>query len=62
MDATKRRRSLLKLVVLLAFIAGAVYFFRFTETGQSITPTAVLEYFDSLDPLWARLLDRKSVV
>ena len=47
-------RSLLKVALLLAFLAGAVYFFRFTPMGRSVTPQSVLEWIRSFDPLLAR--------
>ena len=54
---TKRRiGAVIKLVILLGLVAAAVYFFRFTESGQSITPRSVRDYFQSLDPAFARLL------
>jgi uncharacterized membrane protein YdjX (TVP38/TMEM64 family) len=54
--AQRRAAALIKLGVLVALIAAAVYFFRFTETGRGITPRTALDYFNSLDPLLARLL------
>jgi uncharacterized membrane protein YdjX (TVP38/TMEM64 family) len=57
---TKRTvASILKLALFVAFLGGAVCFFRLTETGQRITPHAVLEFvegFEEDDPLLARLL------
>ena len=33
----------LKLALLVAFLAAAVYYFRFTEPGRAITPEFVLD-------------------
>jgi uncharacterized membrane protein YdjX (TVP38/TMEM64 family) len=48
--------SLFKLLLLVAFIAGAVWFFRFTDTGREITPAALLDYVRGFDPLASRLV------
>ncbi|QDU62690.1 TVP38/TMEM64 family inner membrane protein YdjZ [Planctomycetes bacterium Pan216] len=42
--------ALLKLLAFLFLIVTAVYFFRFTETGRSITPEAVLNRIRSYKP------------
>jgi uncharacterized membrane protein YdjX (TVP38/TMEM64 family) len=52
----KSKTALLKLGLLLALIAAAIWFFRFTDTGQSVTPQSVLAYFRSVDPFLARFL------
>lgn len=54
MNPLQRRRSLLKIAALLGFIAGAVYFFHFTDTGRAITAESVRDYFQQLDPWAAR--------
>jgi uncharacterized membrane protein YdjX (TVP38/TMEM64 family) len=46
----------LKLALLVAFLAAAVYFFRFTETGRQITPEFVLDNIESHGPVTARLI------
>jgi uncharacterized membrane protein YdjX (TVP38/TMEM64 family) len=51
-----RMKPLIKVGILLALIAAAVYFFRFTQTGQAITPRSARAYFQHLDPLVARLV------
>ncbi len=51
-----RALSLFKLAVLVLFLAGAIYFFRFTSVGRSITPTSVKETIEGLDPVAARLV------
>ncbi|MBI3409538.1 MAG: TVP38/TMEM64 family protein [Planctomycetes bacterium] len=48
--------AVLKLASLLAFILCAVYFLRFTDIGQSITPARFKEFVESFDPVWAPLL------
>src|SRR5262245_14507914 len=48
--------SLLKLAVLLTFLALAVYFLRFTEAGRSITPSRFKEFVESVDRFWAPIL------
>jgi len=50
-----RYLALVKILLLLAFVAGAVWFFRFTETGQAITPASVLDYLRSFDLVASRL-------
>jgi uncharacterized membrane protein YdjX (TVP38/TMEM64 family) len=52
----KRRRSLVKLLVLVAFVTGAVAFFRYAPVGLAVTPTNVRETIDEFDPVSARLL------
>lgn len=51
-----RVKTFLKLGLLVAFIALAVYYFRFTETGRQITPTKVKETIESFDPATAALV------
>ena len=46
----------LKLALLVAFLAAAVYYFRFTESGQEVTPEYVLYNIESQGPLAARLI------
>jgi uncharacterized membrane protein YdjX (TVP38/TMEM64 family) len=46
----------LKLALLVAFLAAAVYYFRFTERGREITPEFVLDSIESHDPITARLI------
>jgi uncharacterized membrane protein YdjX (TVP38/TMEM64 family) len=46
----------LKLAVLVAFLAAAVYYFRFTEGGREVTPEFVLDSIESQDPITARLI------
>jgi uncharacterized membrane protein YdjX (TVP38/TMEM64 family) len=54
----KARRLLtwLKLGLLVGFLVGAVYFFRFTERGREISPQSVLDSIESHGPLPARLI------
>jgi uncharacterized membrane protein YdjX (TVP38/TMEM64 family) len=52
----RKLKTWLKLVVLVGFLAGAVYFFRFTERGREINPEYVLDKIESHDPLTARLI------
>lgn len=42
--------STIKLVLLVILIAAAVYFFRFTATGRSITPQVMLEAIHQYQP------------
>src|SRR5437867_12572143 len=53
--ASTRAKSLIKLATLLVFIAAAVFFFRLTEAGRSITPQSVLAWMRDLDALLSRL-------
>jgi len=46
----------LKLGLLVAFLAAAVSYFRFTERGREITPEYVLDSIDSHGPVTARLI------
>lgn len=39
-----RWSSVIKLLLLVAFIAGAVYFFRYTDTGQKLTPNQMKQF------------------
>lgn len=41
--AKLQSKSLVKLLLLAAFLGGAFYFLRFTPTGRAITPESVLE-------------------
>ena len=50
----KTRTALLRLAGLVVLLAVGVYFFRFTETGRTVTPQSALEYIRSFDPLAAR--------
>ncbi len=53
---SSRLRSLLKLGLLVAFLAAAVAWLRFTDTGRSITPQSVLAWLRGFDPLSATLV------
>jgi uncharacterized membrane protein YdjX (TVP38/TMEM64 family) len=46
----------LKLALLVAFLAAAVYYFRFTERGRDVTPELVLSSIERHDPATARLI------
>src|SRR5579863_8296720 len=47
----------LKLAALVGFLAAAaVYYFRFTEQGRSISPQYVLDSIESHGPVTARLI------
>jgi uncharacterized membrane protein YdjX (TVP38/TMEM64 family) len=46
----------LKPALLVAFVAAAVYYFRFTEPGRAITPEFVLDNIESRGPVTARLI------
>ena len=46
----------LKLALLVAFLAGAVYYFRFTASGREVTPESVLNSIESHGPVTARLI------
>jgi uncharacterized membrane protein YdjX (TVP38/TMEM64 family) len=46
----------LKLGLLVAFLAAAVYVFRFTEWGREVTPEYVLTSIESHGPITARLI------
>jgi uncharacterized membrane protein YdjX (TVP38/TMEM64 family) len=46
----------LKLVLLVAFVAAAVYYFRFTEAGREVTPEYVLNSIETHGPVAARLI------
>jgi uncharacterized membrane protein YdjX (TVP38/TMEM64 family) len=53
----KRKLSMwLKLALLVAFLAGAVVYFRFTEQGREITPEYVLNSIKAYDPVAQRLI------
>jgi uncharacterized membrane protein YdjX (TVP38/TMEM64 family) len=51
-----RFRPLLKLGLLITFLAAAVAWLRLTETGRGITPQSVLEWLRGFDPLPATLV------
>src|SRR6201997_5915511 len=46
----------LKLAALVGFLAAAVYYFRFTEQGRSISPEYVLDSIESHGLVTARLI------
>jgi uncharacterized membrane protein YdjX (TVP38/TMEM64 family) len=46
----------LKLALLVAFLAAAVYYFRFTERGREVTPEYVLNSIETHGPVAARLI------
>ena len=46
----------LKLALLVAFLAAAVYYFRFTERGRDVTPELVLSSIERHGPVAARLI------
>lgn len=48
--------SYVKFALLLSFLAAAVVFFYFTETGRGITPTTARDFIQAKDPLAARLI------
>jgi uncharacterized membrane protein YdjX (TVP38/TMEM64 family) len=48
--------SLVKLAVLIVFVAGAVYFFRFTDTGRSLTAQRAIDEIEEFHPAAARLI------
>jgi uncharacterized membrane protein YdjX (TVP38/TMEM64 family) len=48
--------ALVKLLLLLALIAAAIYFTRFTETGRAITFEAIRDYVRTFPPLVVPLL------
>ena len=54
MNSSPRGLSLVKVFLLGVFLAGAVYFVFFTETGQGFTPHQVKETFAEFHPLGAR--------
>jgi uncharacterized membrane protein YdjX (TVP38/TMEM64 family) len=51
-----KTRTWLKLAALVGFLAAAVYYFRFTEQGRSISPEYVLDSIESHGPVTARLI------
>src|SRR5262249_16353441 len=53
---TGKTRTWLKLAALTAFLAAAVFYFRFTEQGRTISPQYVLDSIESHGPVTARLL------
>jgi uncharacterized membrane protein YdjX (TVP38/TMEM64 family) len=54
--AQSKISSVIKLSLLLLFIAAAVYFFLFTDTGRSITPAAVIDYIRDFHPVASRVV------
>lgn len=50
-----RTRSLLKLTFLLAFVIGAIFLFRFTSLGDSLSVPRIREGIQELGPVSARL-------
>src|SRR5437660_1514098 len=52
----RRLTMWLKLGLLLAFLAAAVYFLRFTELGREVTPEYVLDSIETRGPVAARLI------
>jgi uncharacterized membrane protein YdjX (TVP38/TMEM64 family) len=52
----RKLKTWLKLAVLVAFLAGSVCFFRFTEQGRQINPQYALDSIESRGPLTARLI------
>jgi uncharacterized membrane protein YdjX (TVP38/TMEM64 family) len=52
----RRLTMWLKLALLVAFLAAAVYYLRFTEQGREITPDFVLSSIESYGPVAARLI------
>jgi uncharacterized membrane protein YdjX (TVP38/TMEM64 family) len=46
----------LKLAVLVAFLAAAVYYFRFAESGREVSPEFVLSRIESHGPITARMI------
>jgi uncharacterized membrane protein YdjX (TVP38/TMEM64 family) len=53
---TGKTLTWLKLTALVGFLAAAVYYFRFTEQGRSISPEYVLDSIESHGPVAARLI------
>jgi uncharacterized membrane protein YdjX (TVP38/TMEM64 family) len=51
-----KTRTWLKLAALVGFLAAAVYYFRFTEPGRSISPEYVLDSIESHGPVTARMI------
>src|SRR6516164_5270899 len=49
-------KTWLKLMVLVGFLVGAVYFFQFTERGREINAEKVLDSIESHGPVPARLI------
>ena len=52
----RRLTTWLKMGLLVAFLAAAVYYFRFTAQGRDITPQSVLDSIESHGPVAARLI------
>src|ERR1700730_14227293 len=52
----RRFATWLKLLLLVAFLVVAVYYFRFTERGREITPEYVLNSIETHGPVTARLI------
>jgi uncharacterized membrane protein YdjX (TVP38/TMEM64 family) len=51
-----RLSALVKLAVLLAFVGGAIWFSRFTDTGRQITLQSIRTYLGSFPPLLVPVL------
>jgi uncharacterized membrane protein YdjX (TVP38/TMEM64 family) len=54
--STRNLTTWLKLALLVAFLAAAVYYFRFTERGREVTPEYVLDGIETHGPVAARLI------
>src|SRR5260370_34495925 len=52
----RRLITWLKLALLVAFLAAAVYYLRFTERGREVTPDFVLSSIESHGPVAARFI------
>src|SRR5438874_1377027 len=52
----RRFTTWLKLLLLVGFLAAAVYYFRFTERGREVTPEYVLNSIETQGPVAARLI------
>lgn len=55
-SAGGRRGAGWKFALLVALLAAAVWYFRFTEAGRQITPESVLDWIESYPPVLARAL------
>jgi uncharacterized membrane protein YdjX (TVP38/TMEM64 family) len=53
---SRKLKTWLKIVILVSFLAGAIYFFRFTEQGRLISAEYLIEKINSLGPVQARLI------
>ena len=56
---TGKTLTWLKLAALVGFLSAAVYYFRFTEQGRSISPEYVLDSIESHGPVTAWLRCRR---